>query len=54
MGNSYPDRTKEIACITSPNLAKKMIIIIVNIFLHICFITFLMCENSKESQFSVC
>ena len=42
------------APLTSPNLAKKekekMIITLVNILLHICFITFLMCKNSKESQ----
>ena len=54
MDSSASDSTKEIACATSPNLAKKekkkMIITLVNILLHICFITFLMCKNSKESQ----
>ena len=43
------------APLTSPNLArkkdkKKMIITLVNILLHICFITFLKFKKSKESQ----
>ena len=39
------------APLTSPNLAKKNNYhILVNILLHVCFITFLMCKNLKESQ----
>ena len=56
MDSSASDSTKEIACATyfSPSLAKKekkeMIITLVNILLHLCFIIFLMCKNSKKSQ----
>ena len=43
------------ASVISLHLAKKqqktrMVIILVNILLHICFITYLKCKYSKESQ----
>ena len=56
MDSSASDSTKEVACATyfskfsEKKEKKKMIITLVNILLHICFITFLMCKNPKESQ----
>ena len=56
MDSSGSDSTKEIACATyfaklsEKKEKKKLIFTLVNILLHICFITFLMCKNSKESQ----
>ena len=60
MDSSASDSRKEIACTSNfsklskkkqtKKEQKKMIIILVNILLHICFITFLKCKKSKESQ----
>ena len=59
MDSSASDSQKEIACTSNfsklskkntHKKKKKKIIILVNILLHICFITFLKCKNSKESR----
>ena len=55
MDSSASDSRKEIACTTNfSKLSKKhkkiISIILVNILLHICFITFLKCKNSEESR----
>ena len=59
MDSSASDSPKEFACTSNfsklskrktQQKQKKMVIILVNILLHICFITFLKCKNSKESR----
>ena len=52
MDSSASDSKKEITCTTSPNFnsEKNNYHIFLNILLHVCFITFLMCKNLKESQ----
>ena len=60
MDSSSSGSRKEMACTsnfsklgkkkTKKKKMKKMIIILVNILLHICFITFLKCKNSKEMR----
>ena len=55
MNSSVSDSQKDIACTInlsklSTEKQKKIIIILVNILLHICFITFLKCKYSKESR----
>ena len=52
MDSSASDSRKQIACTTNfSKLSKKKIyIILVNILLHICFITFFKRKNSKESR----
>ena len=50
--SSASDSKKEITCTTyfsKPN-EKNTYHILVNILLHVCFMTFLMCKNLKESQ----
>ena len=53
--SSASDSRKEIVCTTnfsklSQKKHKKIIIILVNILLHVCFILFLKCKNSQESR----
>ena len=52
MDSSASDSKKEITCTTyfSKLSEKNNYLVLVNILLHICFITFLMCKNLKESQ----
>ena len=57
MDSSASDSRKEIACTTNfsklsnyKTKHKKIIIILVNILLHICFITFLKCKIQKKSN----
>ena len=52
MDSSASDSKNEITCTTNfSKLCKKNYYhILVNILLHVCFITFLMCKNLKESQ----
>ena len=52
MDSSASDSKKEITCTTyfSKLSEKNSYHILVNILLHVCFITFLMCKNLKESQ----
>ena len=56
MNSSASDSRKDTACTINlekkkhKKKQKKMIIILVNILLHICFITFLKCKFSKESR----
>ena len=52
MDSSASDSKKEITCTTyfSKLSEKNNYHILVNILLHVCFITFLMCKNLKESQ----
>ena len=51
MDSSASDSKKEITCTTyfSKLSEKNNYHILVNILLHVCYITFLMCENLKES-----
>ena len=57
MDRSASDSPKEITCTTylskifeEKKIHKKMIIILVNILLHFCFINFLKCKNSEEGR----
>ena len=52
MDSSASDSTKEITCTTNSSKLreKNNYHILVNILLHVCFITFLMCKILKESQ----
>ena len=52
MDSSASDSKKEITCTTyfSKLSEKNNYHILVNILLHVCFITFLMCKKLKESQ----
>ena len=52
MDSSASDSKKEITCTTyfTKLSEKNNYNIIVNILLHVCFISFLMCKNLKESQ----
>ena len=54
MDSSASDSKREITCTTFfSKLSEKNNYrnhILVNILLHVCFITFLMCKNLKESQ----
>ena len=52
MDSLASDSKKEITCTTyfSKLSEKNNYHILVNILLHVCFITFLMCKNLKESQ----
>ena len=52
MDSSASDSKNEITCTTyfSKLSEKNDYHILVNILLHVCFITFLMCKNLKESQ----
>ena len=52
MDSSASDSKKEITCTTyfSKLSEKNNYHILVNILFHVCFITFFMCKNLKESQ----
>ena len=52
MDSSASDSKKEITCTIffSKLSEQNNYHILVNILLHVCFITFLMCKNLKESQ----